>query len=82
MPVSLTASIPVLGLKNVWPWPREGLSLASDFFVSLASSLMSSTPPLTITLKLEQLTKLLSQKINLAYNFGQYKFQFTSPLNY
>ena len=33
------------------PWPREGLSserlsLASDFFVSLATSLVSSTPPL------------------------------------
>ena len=31
----------VLGL-----WPQEGLSLASNFFVSLASSLVSSTPPL------------------------------------
>ena len=46
-----------LGLEHSCPWPREGLSserlslalaLASDFFVSLAlaSSLVSSTPPL------------------------------------
>ena len=44
-----------LGLKHSCPWPREGLSserlslaLASDFFVflALASSLVSSTPPL------------------------------------
>ena len=39
----------VLGLEHSCPWPREdlsseGLSLASDFFVSL--SLVSSTPPL------------------------------------
>ena len=42
-----------LGLERVcpWPWPREGLSLASKFFVSLAlaSSLVSSTPPLHTT---------------------------------
>ena len=45
-----------LGLKHSCPWPREclslkRLSLASDFFVSLAlaSSLVSSTPPLTFT---------------------------------
>ena len=45
---SLASSIPVLGLESVcprkgcpwpWPWPRI-------FFVSLASSLVSSTPPL------------------------------------
>ena len=41
----------VLGLEHSCPWPREclsseRLSLASDFFVSLASSLVSSTPPL------------------------------------
>ena len=46
-----------LGLEHSCPWPRECLSserlslalaLASDFFVSLAlaSSLVSSTPPL------------------------------------
>ena len=46
-----------------WPWPRHSspwprerlssvrLSLASDFFVSLASSLVSSTPPLSKLLK-------------------------------
>ena len=39
-----------------WPWPREGLSseklslpLASDFFVFLTSSLVSSTPPLVFS---------------------------------
>ena len=49
--LALASSIPVLGLESVcprkgcpWPWPRI-------FFVSLAlaSSLVSSTPPLTIT---------------------------------
>ena len=53
-PVSLILD---LGLEHSCPWPREGLSseglslaLASDFFVSLAlaSSLVSSTPPLLI----------------------------------
>ena len=46
-----------LGLEHSCPWPRESLSserlsLALDFFVSLAlvlaSSLVSSTPPLII----------------------------------
>ena len=48
-PWSLASSIPVLGLESVcprkgcpWPWPRI-------FFVSLASSLVSSTPPLQLT---------------------------------
>ena len=49
----------VLGLEHSCPWPRECLSLerlslalASDFFVSLAlaSSLVSSTPPLLFVL--------------------------------
>ena len=42
-----------LGLEHSCPWPRECLSserlslaLASDFFLSLASSFVSSTPPL------------------------------------
>ena len=40
-----------LGLEHSCPWPREvlsseRLSLASDFFLSLASSLVSSTPTL------------------------------------
>ena len=44
-----------LVLDHSCPWPREGLSLvglslASDFFVSLALSLVSSTPPLDIML--------------------------------
>ena len=45
----------VLGLEHSCPWPRECLSserlslaLALDFFVSLASSLVSSTPPLLL----------------------------------
>ena len=42
-----------LGLEHFCPWPREGLSseglpLASDFFVFLASSLVYSTPPLEL----------------------------------
>ena len=47
--LALASSIPVLGLERVcprrgcpWPWPRM-------FFVSLASSLVSSTPPLIWT---------------------------------
>ena len=42
-----------LGLESSCPWPRKGLSsgnrclaMASNFFVSLASSVVSSTPPL------------------------------------
>ena len=50
--LALASSIPVLGLESVcprkgcpWPWPRI-------FFVSLAlaSSLVSSTPPLSLTI--------------------------------
>ena len=44
--LALASSVPVLGLERFcprkgcpWPWPR-------NFFVSLASSLVSSTPPL------------------------------------
>ena len=37
----------VLGLEHSCPWPREGLSLEG---LSLASSLVSSTPPLIITI--------------------------------
>ena len=32
------------------PWPQAFLSLALDFFVSLALSLVSSTPPLIFTI--------------------------------
>ena len=52
VPVSLVVG---LGLEHPCLWPREDLSseglslaLASDFFVSLALSLVSSTPPLII----------------------------------
>ena len=53
--LALVSLVLSLGLEHSGPWPRECLSserlslaLASDFFVSLAlaSSLVSSTPPL------------------------------------
>ena len=56
--LALVSLVLGLGLEHSWPWPRECLSLerlslalASDFFVSLAlaSSLVSSTPPLGYT---------------------------------
>ena len=50
-----------LGLEHICPWPREGLSseglslaLASDFFVLLASKLVSSTPLLVTMTSLEE----------------------------
>ena len=43
-PWSLASIIPVLGLEIVCP--RKGCPWPRNFFVSLASSLMSSTPPL------------------------------------
>ena len=49
-PWSLASSIPVLGLESVcprkgcpWPWPRM-----FSVYLALASSLVSSTPPLVI----------------------------------
>ena len=61
--LALASSIPVLGLKHSCPWPREclpseRLSLASDFFVSLAlaSSLVSSTLPLAYTVRMILIT--------------------------
>ena len=47
---TLAAVSLVLGLEHACPWLQEGLSLALDFFVSLASSLVSSTPPLIIAI--------------------------------
>ena len=54
--LALVSLVLGLGLEHSYPWPRECLSserlslaLASDFFVSLASSLVSSTPPLVFT---------------------------------
>ena len=38
----------VLGLEHSYPWPREGLS-SERLSLALASSLVSSTPPLQIT---------------------------------
>ena len=62
--LALASSIPVLGLESVcprkgcpwpWPWPRI-------FFVSLAlalaSSLVSSTPPLPLTYRSSPITRL------------------------
>ena len=53
--LALVSLVLGLGLEHFCPWPREclsseRLSLALDFFVSLAlaSSLVSSTPPLII----------------------------------
>ena len=43
-PWSLASSFPVLGLERVGP--RKGCSWPQIFFVSLASSFVSSTPPL------------------------------------
>ena len=55
--LALASSIPVLGLESVcprkgcpWPWPRI-------FFVSLASSLVSSTPPLVFSIMQRRLKK-------------------------
>ena len=68
-PWSLALSIPVLGLESVcprkgcpWPWPRI-------FFVSLAlaSSLVSSTPPLIIDIARNtklQLYRSINEKVN------------------
>ena len=61
-----------LGLEHSSPWPREGLfserlslALASDFFVllalALASSLVSSTPPLVFTASLLGVQQLKQQ---------------------
>ena len=68
--LALASSIPVLGLESVcprkgcpWPWPRI-------FFVSLAlalaSSLVSSTPPLPI------ISFFLSELFNLCLSTGTY----------
>ena len=62
-----------LGLEHSCPWPREGLSserlslaLASDFFVSLAlaSSLVSSTPPLALDLQDRDETETLTNRVS------------------
>ena len=68
--LALVSLVLGLGLEHSCPWPRECLSserlslaLASDFFVSLAlaSSLVSSTPPLTFfsSIKLLYVTSLI-----------------------
>ena len=73
-PVSLASSIAVLDLERFcprkgcpWPWPRI-------FFVSLAlaSSLVSSTPPLRITLRILLLVlgKHVAQKHNNTFKIG------------
>ena len=59
--LALASSIPVLGLESVcpWPWPRF------FFFVSLAlaSSLVSSTPPLLVTMVRLKKSYLVASKI-------------------
>ena len=59
--LALASSIPVLGLESVCP--RKGCPWPRIFFVSLAlaSSLVSSTPPLAVT------TKIISCKQQMAY---------------
>ena len=65
--LALASSIPVLGLESVcprkgcsWPWPRI-------FFVSLAlaSSLVSSTPPLVIISQLRCFLTFAGQSFNI-----------------
>ena len=76
----------VLGLEHSCPWAREGLSskrlslaLASDFFVflALASSLVSSTPPLWSSINYIQGSKLTPTRLlEASWNrFGQVTFQ-------
>ena len=73
--LALASSIPVLGLESVcprkgcpwpWPWPRI-------FFVSLAlalaSSLVSSTPPLTITPNFNTLKSRIELKNDYIVDF-------------
>ena len=71
--LALVSLVLGLGLEHSCPWPRECLSserlslaLASNFFVSLAlaSSLVSSTPPLLTKLRSENVWKLRTAIIN------------------
>ena len=69
---SLASSIPVLGLESVCsrkgcPWPRPRI-----FFVSLASSLVSSTPPLRNNfycpvIHVDQLWALVGESVRQSY---------------
>ena len=56
--------IPGYASEHFCPWPREGLSLASNIFVffALASSLMSSTPPLILNIKIIISKKQIKQR--------------------
>ena len=71
--LSLASSIPVLGLERVcprkgcpWPWPRV-------FFVSLAlaSSLVSSTPPLVYIVLCDPISSPLTRKRRWRFYFGR-----------
>ena len=65
-PWSLASSIPVLGLERVCP--RKGCPWPRIFFVSLASSLVSSTPPLMISIKLVKAAMVsTSYKIDISF---------------
>ena len=66
-PWSLASTIPVLGLervcsRKVGPWPR-------NFFVSFASSLVSSTPPLTV---ISLVLKVNLHSIRFSYVFVRF----------
>ena len=82
-PVSLVLG---LGLEHSCPWPREGLSseglslvlaLASDFFVSLAlaSSLVSSTPPLLLIASQPAETTILLMLLTMILTIHSTVFQ-------
>ena len=71
-PWSLASSIPVLGLESVClrkgcPWPRI-------FFVSLASSLVSSTPPLVQGCV--ETTAFFDKRLNRKTIFGHFQSSF------
>ena len=87
-PWSLASSIPVLGLESVCPgkgcpWPRI-------FFVSLASSLVSSTPPLvsiTVSLSIVLYRKLFLYAVILMLSsvntiVNRHNLQFLSKLRH
>ena len=52
--LALASSIPVLGLERFCP--RKGCPWPQIFFVSLVSSIVSSTPPLTYVMTLKTST--------------------------
>ena len=84
--LALVSLVLGLGLVHSCPWPREclsseRLSLASDFFVSLAlaSSLVSSTPPLLNSSGWTSLGPCSVNILSLVYNYGREVLPFGSP---